>query len=100
MVLPITFRLGAPCGNKANRFFKKGDRQYRQERYAKALGYFDAALMVEPSHPLALTYKGLAHLRLNQPEKACATWERALLNKEAQQLRKDYCPEEETATDE
>ena len=100
MILPITFRLSAPCGNKVKRLIKKGDKQYRQERYAEALAYFDAALMMEPSNPLALTYKGLAYLRLNQSDKACAAWKRALLDKEAQQLRKDHCPEEEAAADE
>ena len=95
MILPITFSLGAPCENKVNRFIRKGDKRYRQEDYYEAIGYFDAALTMEPSNPLALTYKGLAYLRLNKLDEACDVWKRAMLDKEAQQLRKAHCPDEE-----
>jgi tetratricopeptide (TPR) repeat protein len=63
-------------GGEAAGALKSGEALYAKKEYELALERIRAAVAADPGNPEALLFEGLTHVRLDDPEKAAAAWEK------------------------
>ncbi len=51
---------------EAQAFYQRGFREFRETNYSRAIQYFETALTLYPSHPLAKRYLSRSRLKLNE----------------------------------